>query len=138
MKNTNDLLLFLPQLLFFSSTSGYRPRDACLYLSLLSSFSFPASYSSHPSVFLFADLMAAVGVAIQSQAGCSNHRLLIGFIIRTEDLRWGRISWPRSVALKAVIPMRTHKSIQRCANVYKKKKNLIQMLLCSPCKCSAP
>lgn len=36
---------------------------------------------------------------IQSQAGCSNHRLLIGFIILTQDLRWERISWPRRAAL---------------------------------------
>lgn len=49
-------------------------------------------------------------VVIQSQAGCSNHPLLIGFIILTQDLRWERISWPRSAALKAVILMhpRTH------------------------------
>lgn len=38
-------------------------------------------------------------VVIQSQAGCSNHRLLIGFIILTQDLRWERISWPRRAAL---------------------------------------
>lgn len=43
-------------------------------------------------------------VVIQSQAGCSNHRLLIGFIILTQDLRWDRISWPR----RATLPSHIH------------------------------
>lgn len=53
---------------------------------------------------------SAVGrtrVVIQSKTRCSNHCLLIGFIILTRDLRWVRISWLRSAAMKTVILMRS-------------------------------
>lgn len=60
-------------------------------------------------------------VVIQSQAGCSNHCLLIGFIILTQDLRWERISWPRRAAFPC-----THKCV--CAHMRMCARNHTQWL----------
>lgn len=79
---------------FFDSLSS-PPSDISLY-----NFSqFSLLYSSALSFFPFEELMAGSWVVIQSQTGCSNHRLLIGFIILPRDLRWEKISWSRSTAL---------------------------------------
>lgn len=71
------------------------------FIYLFSSLSFK-SHSSHLTLSLYRS-DGGSRVAIQSQACGSNHLLLIGFIILSEDLRWRGVSWPSSAALMAVI-----------------------------------
>lgn len=94
--------------LCFSSSDHQLPSDDSLYLCLFSFLSFfPCVSFFSPAILSLCRADGSGWVVIQSQAGCSNHRLLIGFIILTQDLRWERISWPRSAALKAAILMHT-------------------------------
>lgn len=110
-----DLMFSLCIILCF-----FLPPETRLPLTTLFVYLFSHFFLSLRLVLFFSQsfsLQRADGsglVVIQSQAGCSNHRLLIGFIILTQDLRWERISWPRSAALKAVILMHT----RTCTHVH--------------------
>lgn len=66
--------------------------------------------SSARSFSPFEELMAGSWVVIQSQTGCSNHRLLIGFIILTRDLRWekNQLVKKRCAAIKLHVGTLTH------------------------------